>query len=510
MVSTVIGAGLPTIDDIVHIARQGSKAVLAAAAIGRIEAAAGTVARLAAEGRAIYGVSTGLGAAVDTRIVPDDRAVQHRIPAARAVGVGRFATTEEVRAIMAARVVRLAAGRSGASVAVCEALCALLNHRIHPRIPMTGSVGEGDLSALAEIAMVLIGEGEAEQSGAVLPGAEALAAAGLLPVSFATKDGLAMVSSNAASVGLAALAVADAEQALAAQLAAIALSFEAYRASLDPLRDAAITLRPVPGQADVAAQLWKSFAGGDLEKPGAARRLQDPLSFRCVVSIDGALHSAIGAARTAVELELGTSDDNPAILAETLASQPNANFDMTHVALSFETLGLAMARSAAAAGERIMKLMSPASSDLPRFLSPLQGGRNGFATLQKTISAIMAEIQHAAMPMPVYAMPVADRVEDYATMALGIVEKTAGIVARLRLLAAIELIVAGQACDLRAGITLGRGSRIIHQRLREIVPVLDEDRPTAPDIRSLDEAIRAGRFSLGTGAEDGEGRGRQI
>jgi histidine ammonia-lyase len=202
---------------------------------------------------------------------------------------------------------------------------------------------------------------------------------------------------------------------------------------------------------------------------------------------------ALAAASAAVELELNSSDDNPAILPDEGVSQPNANFDTTHLALAFESLGLAMARVAAACGERIMKLMSPGSSDLPRFLSPIEG-QSGFATVQKTVSALTAEIQHRAMPMPVVLVPVADRVEDYGTMALTIVEKTGQIVERLRLLAAIELMIAAQACDLRADSVLGNVTRVIHDRVRSVVAPLREDRPTSPDILAIEALIRSGVF----------------
>jgi histidine ammonia-lyase len=207
----------------------------------------------------------------------------------------------------------------------------------------------------------------------------------------------------------------------------------------------------------------------------------------------GALVTILAAALAAVELELNSSDDNPAILAGQGLAQPNGNFDTTHLALTFECLGLAMARVAAASGERIMKLMSPESSGLPRFLSPAEG-QSGFATVQKTVSALTAEIQHCAIPMPVVLMPVADRVEDYGTMAPTIVAKTGEIVERLRLLAAIELMVAAQACDLRAGIALGNVSSVVHDHIRSVVAPLQDDRPTSADILAIEAMIRRGLF----------------
>ena len=240
-----------------------------------------------------------------------------------------------------------------------------------------------------------------------------------------------------------------------------------------------------------------AFSGGDLGRPGVARQLQDPLSFRCAGVVHGAAAAALAAATSSVELELNSSDDNAAILADSETPVPNANFDTTHLALAFESLGLALARAAAAAAERIMKLTSPSFSGLPRFLAAVQDGRNGFATVQKTVAALVAQIQHCANPMPVVLTPVADRTEDYGTMALGTIEKTAEIAALLRFMAAIELMVAAQACDLRAAIVLGSGTQAVFAQVRRVVARLDEDRPAAPDIAALNTLILGGAFDAG-------------
>ncbi len=478
--------------DIEAVARDGSEVVLTRAALGRIAAGYAAVQAVAARGEAIYGVSTGLGAAADTRIVPDGGEQQRRIVLARAVGVGPPATCEMVRATMAARLAGLVAGRSGASPGIVEALALMLNRRVHPVMPTIGSVGEADLAPLAHVAAVLMGAGEAEHGGETLPGAEALARAGLCPPEAGIKDGLALVSSNAASAGPGALVVRDCAQALAAAECAAALACAGYGANLSPLDPRAASLRPAPGQAAAAQRLASLLAGS----PGMGRRLQDPLSFRCLAPVLGSSHAALEAAQAAVALELNTAGDNPAILAEDDAVLATANFDATHLALAFEGLGLALARLAALAGARIMQLMSPGSSGLPRFLSPVQGGRNGFATLQKTVASLVAEIQHLAAPMPAVVLAVADGVEDFATMAPAAVTKAAAVVGRLRLLVAIELLVAAQACDLR-GLALGAPVEAVRAAVRRVAAPLGEDRASAPDIAGLDALICACAFGGG-------------
>ena len=485
-----IGAKRLTVADVHAVAREGAPAGLAPAAAARIGVAHQVLLELMREGAPIYGVSTGLGAAVDTNIRAEGEERQRRIPLARAVGVGRRAAPDEVRAMIVARVSRMACGCSGVSLATAEALLALVQVEVTPVVAMTGSVGEADLAPLAQIGAVLAGEGEAEFEGAVLPAAEALARAGVGRPVFAAKDGLALVSSNAASVGIGALVVRDAGVALQAALAAVALSIEGFRGSVAPFDARASALRGAPGQEAAAARIRALLRGGDL----SARRLQDPLSFRVAASVHGAAEEALEAARAAVELELNTSDDNPAILVEDRIALPNANFDPTWFVLAFEQLGQAMLRIAAASAGRVMRLMSPGVSALPRFLVAASDGRNGFATVQKTVAALVAQMQHRAAPMPAVLIPVADSIEDYGTMATGIVEKTAELVAELCLVTAIELMVAAQACDLRGKVRLGEGTRAVHAAVRAVAPVLEQDRRTGPDIEALAALVRDGAF----------------
>ncbi|GAC1341871.1 MAG: histidine ammonia-lyase [Acetobacteraceae bacterium] len=494
----LIGVAPLTTADILAVARDGVPVALAPDAVRRIEASHAALCRLIAMGAPIYGVSTGLGAAVDTPVRAEGPAQQRGIPLARAVAVGQRAERGDVRAMILARVARIACGASGASLEITQALLAMLERGVTPIVPLTGSLGEADLAPLAHIAAVLAGEGEAERDGTMRPAAAALAEAGIALPAWGPKDGLALVSSSAATVGMAALAVCDAERAFEAALAAAALSLEGFRGSLAPFDPRAALLRPAPGQAATAARLLTLLDGGDLARTSAARRLQDPLSFRVLASVHGAAAQALQTARDMVELELNSSDDNPAILPDSPAALPTANFDPTALALAFESLGQALLRVAAAAAGRLLRLMSPAVNDLPRFLAA--PGQNGFATVQKTVAALLAEMQHVAAPMPVVVLPVADSVEDYATMALSIVVKTAVLVAKLRLITAAELMVAAQACDLRTGdphapVRLGAGTGAIHAAVRAAIPPLDQDRRPGPDIEALAAMVRDGAFA---------------
>lgn len=463
----------------------------------RLEAARAVVLRALERRDSVYGLTTGLGAAVDTRLDADAiPAFQARAIRARAVGVGEPLSTAEVRAMLAARLVAICHGASGLSPALAQTIAAMLNARVHPVVRRIGSLGEADLSPLAQAFLPLIGAGEAEFRGSTLPGGEAMAAAGITLPLLGPKDGLALLNANAQSVGLAALAVNSVNKALHAALMAGALSLEGFRANLSPLDEGLRHLRMMPGHTVGTAKLRGLLAGSDLFKPGAARRLQDPLSFRCLAPVAGHATHAAAAASLAVEHELASAPDSPAVLVERDIMLSSVNFDTTELALTLEAAGLALSHLAATSASRIVKLMSPAMSDLPRFLTRHGGANSGFATSQKTVAALDAEIRHLALPLGAMTLPVADGVEDYAPMTPAIVEKTHAIARRLTRLAAIELVVAAEAVDLRGAITLGRGTAAAHRFVRGHVERLDDDRPMGLEYEAVALAIEAGDLML--------------
>ncbi len=501
--TTFIGGRRIGIEAVVAIARRRRRVALEHGVIERLAAARAVVDKALAGGEAVYGLTTGLGAAVDTRLSADEIAgFQQRAVRARAVGVGPLLGTDEVRATLFTRLAGIAQGASGVSPRFAETLAAMLNAGLHPLVRRIGSLGEADLSTLAQLFLPLVGDGHAEFDGKVLPGAEAMAAAGIPLPAFGPKDGIAILNANACSVGLAALGVHDMARALEALTIAGALSLEAFRANLTPIAAAIVALRPATGQAEAAARLRAWLAGSDLFEAGTARRVQDPLSFRCLAPVNGAAFAQLALARDAVEIELSGAGDSPAVLIENAAILSTVNFDTTALALAFEGLGLAAAHAAAIAALRISKLMSPAFADLPRFLTRHGASHAGFATTQKTAAALEAEIRHLALPLGAMTTQVADGVEDYAPMTPRIVEKTAAITARLTRLAAIELVVAAEAVDLRGTVRLGAGTARAHAFVRNQVARLDDDRPMGGAYEALAAGIADGGLAAALG-EDG-------
>ncbi len=480
-----------TIADIVAVARHDARIEVSPAVEQGIIAARAVVDRYAAQDIPAYGLTTGLGAGADTRLAADDLvAFQIRVPQARAVGVGEPLSREIVRAMMAVRAAGMAAGGSGVSPRVFKSLIDAINAGFHPVVPALGSIGAADLAPLAQMGTALLGIGTAEFGGKVLPADEALSAAGLLPLELGPKDGHALVVANSLSVAQACLLVYDLKRLFDWSLRAVALNFEAFRANVTALDDRALAVRPAFGQRGVAERLRTILSGSSLFADGAARRLQDPLSYRCVPQVWGAMSHAMAEAEEATSIELNSSSDNPVVLASEGLILSHANFDLTAFVLSWERLGQAMAHCAAGTAYRTMKIMSPGMSDLPRFLTPMGQNRTGFATVQKTVSALESDIRHLAAPCSLTPIPVADGVEDQASMAPRVLAKTADIISRLRYLVAIELVASAQAVDLR-GVSgeLGRGTNATYGFVRQHVAALTEDRAQGPDFMRLANAI---------------------
>ncbi|MGO9819536.1 MAG: HAL/PAL/TAL family ammonia-lyase [Solirubrobacteraceae bacterium] len=478
------------------IARDHAPVEIDPAARARIKQAHAVVELAVSEGRPVYGVTTGLGSRVVDRVDADDAAAYSlRTLRGRAMAVGEPLERELTRATVAVRLNGLCAGGSGAGIAVADGLVALLNAGVHPRVPRSGSVGAADLCMLAHIGLVLIGEGEAELAGEQLSGAAALSRAGLEPVKLGAKDGLAICSSSAVSSGVAALALVDGEACLQAAQVSAALAMEGFRANLSPIDERVVDARPAPGQSWSAAGLRRLLAGGELTQPGAARRLQDPLSFRCASQIHGSLRVALDLLAATLAPELNGAGDNPLVLSADEEILSNGNFHVPALALALDAAAIAAAQVAAAVCERPARLRTERLSGLPPGLTSGGPAHAGVAPLHKAAQALTLEIRHLAAPVAIHSTVGADGVEDDSTGATQGALRLNEQLAKLRLLIAIELLVAAQAVELVSAERLGRGTAAAQHCVREHVDPLIEDRPLGIEVERLArEALETGEL----------------
>ena len=466
-----------------ELVRGAAPVAFSPAAQARIRRARAVVDRYAEGDAPIYGLNTGLGGNLAHRLGRDEMAAfQEQVIRGRCVGVGAALPEAVGRAALLARIVGVATGGPGLSPDVAALLVATFNAGIAPVIPARGSIGAGDLGLCAHLGAVVIGRGEAWIGGERLPGAAALARAGLRPAALAPKDGLGLINASAVSVGQGALALRELGGLLACAMATAALAFEGYDANpaiFDPRIAAA---RPAPGQ-DVAAACFRELLAGS-ENHG--RAIQDALCFRTMAPVFGAALAAFDAAASILEAELNAAADNPLVLPDDGVMLATANFHTPALALAFDTLAMALVPLATGSAYRVAKLMTPALSGLPRYLSSVGGASVGLNALQKTAAALHAEIRLRATPASLDALPVSDSIEDHAPQTHLAVRKLAEQIEPLRLLVATEALAAAQAVDLR-GTRPGNGTLLA--AVRAVAPRLDDDREPGPDVDRVAEQL---------------------
>jgi len=476
------------------VARGTATVVLPDDVRARIDRAREAVDRLARDGDAapnVYGVNTGFGALAETRIAAEQiRALQRNLVRSHACGVGPLLPREAVRAMMFLRVQTIAMGNSGARSVLVDLVVQMLARGVHPCIPSQGSVGaSGDLAPLAHLALVLIGEGEAEYHGTIMPGGGALAAAGLEPLELEAKEGLAVINGTQLITAVGALAVLRGEQLCTHADLVGAMSLEALEGTDRPFDARVQAVRPHPGQAATAANLRALLAGSRIMAHHAdCGKVQDPYSLRCMPQIHGATRDALAWARSVLEREIVSSVDNPLVfVAEdgTADFVSGGNFHGQPLAIALDTATIAIAELANCAERRIEQLVNPAmSSGLPPFLAPRSGLDSGFMMAQVTAAALVSENKVLCHPSSVDSIPSSAGKEDHVSMGSISARKCAQVAEHVRTVLAIEALVASQGLDLRLPLEPGAGVRAAHLALRETIPTLVEDRVLYHDIKN--------------------------
>jgi len=476
-----------TIADIVEIARGDAVVETAPVVFDRLRKARAILEAAAAAGQPIYGMNTGLGANLKTSVEKDHATFQRQLVRGRGVAVGPVLPRDVTRAVIAARLSMLSVGGSGISPETFHALTAMLNAHVHPQMPSTGSIGAGDLVMLSAMARCLIGEGRAEFERQVLDAGDALKRAGLTPARLKPKDGISLINASAVSVGEGALVLHDARDLLAALRQAAALSFEALGGNPLILAPAIQAARAAPHQGDEAAAILDQLQGSSLFESAVA--IQDPLSLRCVAPIHAALADSLERAVAIVEIELNAAADNPLVIIDEERVLSTGNFHTAALSVAFETLGLAIAQASAASAARFIQMTGAGRNGLPRYLSPVGGVSAGFVPMQKVVTALMAQIRHKANPLMLDFLAVSEGVEDHATQSALTVRKCGEMLDLWRQLIACEMLAAAQGIDLRPGHRCGQGTAKTHALIRNLVPVLGEDRALGEDAMVIFEAL---------------------
>jgi histidine ammonia-lyase len=448
-------------------------------------------------GAEIYGVNTGFGQLARVRISDDELVkLQENLVCSHAAGVGEDLDDQIVRLVMLMKVIALGEGFSGVRLELVDALCALINHNVYPRIPAKGSVGaSGDLAPLAHMASVLIGVGEARVNGELVGAAEALAHAGIEPIKLGPKEGLALLNGTQVSTALALAAVFRCENLLAAALVAGAMSSDAVKGSDTPFDRRIHSVRGHGGQTAVAGVLRQLMQGSEIRASHLqCDHVQDPYTIRCQPQVIGACLDVLRHVCDVLETEANAVTDNPLVFTESRAVLSGGNFHAEPVALAADYLALAIAEIGALSERRIALLVDEHISGLPAFLVEKGGLNSGFMMVQVTAAALASENKSLAHPASVDSIPTSANQEDHVSMATFAAHRLHAMLENSAHIVAIELLAAAQGLEFHRPNKSSPAIEKAVDAVRSVSPPYTEDRSLSRDMERLAAMIDSGEF----------------
>jgi len=488
-----------TFDEFQRVTQHSEPVQIAPAALPAMLRSRAVVEKLASGDAPVYAVNTGVGLLADVRVPTEQlEQLQRNVIRSHACGVGAPLACDEVRGMMLIRANVLAKGFSGIRPIVAERLCDLLNRGVTPVVPSQGSVGaSGDLAPLAHIALVLIGEGEAEFDGARVSGAEALRRANIQPIVLASKEGISLVNGTQAMLSVGGLQLLDAETLAESADLICAMTIDGLRGTPRAFDPRIHQTRPFPGQIQSAANLTRYLEGSEIRQSHiTCRRVQDAYSLRCAPQVHGAVRDALVTARRAFEIELNSVTDNPLVIDDEIFS--GGNFHGEPLALQLDAMAVALTVLSGVSERRIDRLVNPSlNEELPPFLANHAGLESGFMMVQVTAAALVAENRVLAHPASTGSITTSGNKEDFVSMGMTSAMKLKQVVRNTRHVLAIELLTATRALDCLRPLA---SSRIIEQArtaLAQISAPWTADRPLTADIENTSTWIASGALTAG-------------
>ncbi|MFZ2096729.1 MAG: aromatic amino acid ammonia-lyase [Anaerolineales bacterium] len=489
------GSGL-SIEKLTKIARHGEKVTLHPDALERIKTCREMVEEKIKAHEIMYGVNTGIGEF--SEIVLDDEQVnqfQKYLIYNHAAGIGEPCPIEHIRAAIAGRINVHAHGNSGCRPEITQTLVEMLNKGLTPVVCQKGSVGaSGDLAPMSQIALLLMGEGEAFFEGERLLGNVAMERAGIAIPGLRARDGLATINGSNLLTAMSALQLYDMNRWLKQAEIACAMSLEALLANLKPYDERLHQARGFKGAIRTARAIRKCIEGSDLATGKMKTKVQDAYSMRSSPQVIGAAHDALDYAQSQVEIELNGVGDNPIFLPEFRLTLTGANFQGSPVSLPMDLVGAAISMVCVLSERRLNRLTNPALSvGLPEFLTKGAGMFSGMMLSQYTADTLIVEQRILSMPASTQSIPAAADQEDFVSMGMNTALKNGQILDNAYGILGIEFMAAAQALDFRE-FTPGKGVQVAHQVIRKHVAHLDEDRPLHADHNTMKGLVNSGEI----------------
>jgi histidine ammonia-lyase len=486
------GSGL-TIEKVVRIARLEEKVELDKAAVERIKVCRAMLEDKIKAKEIMYGVNTGIGEF--SEIVLDDDQVkdfQKYLIYNHSAGIGDPMPIEYVRGAIAGRINVHAHGNSGCRPEITQTLVEMLNKNVTPVVCEKGSVGAcGDLAPMSQIALLLMGEGEAFYKGERLPGKDAFDKAGIEVPGLEARDGLSTINGSNFITAISALQLYDINRWLKQAEIAASMSLEALHANMKPYDERLHKLRGFPGAVRSANAIMKCVNGSDLKTGKLKQKIQDAYSMRSTPQVIGAAHDAVDHARKQIEIELNGIGDNPIFLPEENLTLTGANFQGTPVSLPMDMISAAVTMVSVLSERRMNRLNNPALSvGLPAFLTKGAGMFSGLMLSQYTADTLIVEQRILSAPASIQSIPAAADQEDFVSMGMNTAIKNAQIIDNAYGILGIEFMAAAQALDFRDH-QKGKGVAKAKEVIRRHVEFLDIDRPLYNDHNKMKELIKS-------------------
>lgn len=475
-------------EDVIRVAQEGEKVSISKEAWERVVRCRNRVEQMVANHETVYGVTTGFGKFSDVSISPEDvEQLQTHLIRSHACGVGPALSQDVVRAIMMLRANALAKGYSGISADTLRLLEDCLNHGVHPVIPAKGSLGaSGDLAPLSHLALLLMGEGEADYQGMRMPAEQALSKAGLYPVRLKAKEGLALINGTQAITGIGALTYARAERLVRIADLIAAMTVEVLRGIPDAFDQGIQQVRPYPEQAAVAANMREILQGSKLTTRQGELRVQDAYSLRCIPQVHGAVRQVLTYVEDKLSIEINSATDNPLIFLENGKVISGGNFHGQPVAFAMDFLKIGLSELANISERRLERMVnSQLSGGLPPFLSRRPGLESGMMIPQYVAASLVSENKVLCHPSSVDSIPSSANQEDHVSMGTNAARHAKEVIENVARVLAIELIAACEAADHHGPHLLAPATRRLHDLVRETVKPLLQDRSLTPDIEHV-------------------------
>ncbi len=491
MAIVITGKNL-TIEDVYRVAQQQEKVALHPEALERIRACRAFIEQKIDENEIMYGVNTGIGELCNVILNEAQiKEFQRYLIYNHSAGIGEPVPIEEVRAAMLSRVNVHANGHSGCRPEITLTYIEMLNKGVTPVVCQKGSVGAcGDLSPMSQIALLLMGEGEAFYQGERLPGHRAMEKAGIPIPGLKARDGLAAINGSNLISGMGCLQIYETERFLLQAEIAAAMTLEALMANMKPYDPRLHQLRGFPGAMTSAENLQKIMDGSDLLSGRVKVKVQDAYSMRSTPQVIGAARDQLRWTRSQFEIELNGVGDNPIFLPADKIVLTGANFQGSPISVPLDMLGACITMVCVLSERRLNRLLHPALSvGLPAFLTKGAGMFSGHMLSQYTADMMIVEQRILSMPASIQSIPAAADQEDFVSMGMNTALKTKQILENAHGILGIEFIAAAQALDFR-NFRFGQGTQAAHAAIRKVVAHLEEDRPLYVDHNNMMQAVK--------------------